>query len=567
MQRRSAGGLIFVIAAALAAALYFFSAPGGTPWLGAEPRAGLRVWRWMVRLAQGDVVFLAGLGATVAGGLLGTIVNRYAGWRVAVAAVLVWITLPWVWNGVVLGRCSVCLASVAVAAAWVLNVLILWTTRRARRLRARKEEDDAAAEDVEKVVYLSPRSLAWKFLFAGVAFAVLSVANHDWRLGQAASVYAHGVVDEAAGRVIVLNGAADEQIAEVAGTIPDGTALLFDQTASTRANLVAWVKSTWPGETNLWLTAEVGVDAFARTAVRLFPSRFYLMTGESTTFAGWSARWAAAAPYARSRDPFVPVMRRAFAVEGNALGNRLQATGQLAEAWKLYWRIYSEVEPDNSAALVNLGGMLKGGYAAEKGPQAKVEAALAALVKRTRSGQRPTGVRRLVEDRRSPEVRRQAVEQRGPEGRRGLVAWSNEMIASYNAGDLDKAARIARAILTRPDGLGCLPAYAVLGAALAREGDYAMSEVCYRVAVEGAGETAPRAALFNDYADTLRHLKRFVEAERYARLAIVESGGKAWLCKLTLAEVLQDAGKAPDEVRSLLAEVERLKLDQGRKAK
>lgn len=567
MQRRSAGGLIFVIAAALAAALYFFSAPGGTPWLGAEPRAGLRVWRWMVRLAHGDVVFLAGLGATVAGGLLGTIVNRYAGWRVAVAAVLVWITLPWVWNGVVLGRCSVCLASAAVAAAWVLNVLILWTTRRARRLRARKEEDDAAAEDVEKVVYLSPRSLAWKFLFAGVAFAVLSVANHDWRLGQAASVYAHGVVDEAAGRVIVLNGAADEQIAEVAGTIPDGTALLFDQTASTRTNLVAWVKSTWPGETNLWLTAEVGVDAFARMAVRLFPSRFYLMTGESTTFAGWSARWAAAAPYARSRDPFVPVMRRAFAVEGNALGNRLQATGQLTEAWKVYWRIYSEVEPDNSAALVNLGGMLQGGYAAEKGPQAKVEAALAALVKRTRSGQRPAGVRRLVEDRRSPEVRRQAVEQRGPEGRRGLVAWSNEMIASYNAGDLDKAARIARAILTRPDGLGCLPAYAVLGAALAREGDYAMSEVCYRVAVEGAGETAPRAALFNDYADTLRHLKRFVEAERYARLAIVESGGKAWLCKLTLAEVLQDAGKAPDEVRSLLAEVERLKLDRGRKAK
>ena len=567
MQRRSAGGLIFVIAAALAAALYFFSAPGGTPWLGAEPRAGLRVWRWMVRLAHGDVVFLAGLGATVAGGLLGTIVNRYAGWRVAVAAVLVWITLPWVWNGVVLGRCSVCLASAAVAAAWVLNVLILWTTRRARRLRARKEEDDAAAEDVEKVVYLSPRSLAWKFLFAGVAFAVLSVANHDWRLGQAASVYAHGVVDEAAGRVIVLNGAADEQIAEVAGTIPDGTALLFDQTASTRTNLVAWVKNTWPGETNLWLTAEVGVDAFARMAVRLFPSRFYLMTGESTTFEGWSARWTAAAPYGKSKDPFVPVMRRAFAVEGNALGNKLQAAGRSAEAWKVYWRIYSEVEPDNSAALVNLGGMLQGGYAAEKGPRAKVEAALAALVKRTRSGQCPAGVRRLVEDRRSPEVRRQAVEQRGPEGRRGLVAWSNEMIASYNAGDLDKAARIARAILTRPDGLGCLPAYAVLGAALAREGDYAMSEVCYRVAVEGAGETAPRAALFNDYADTLRHLKRFVEAERYARLAIVESDGKAWLCKLTLAEVLQDAGKAPDEVRSLLAEVERLKLDRGRKAK
>lgn len=538
LKERIAGVVIFVCAVAVATALYVFTTSSAMPWLEADPLAGNRLWRGALRLVQGRAGVLAGVSAAVAGGLLGAVVNRYFGWRVATAAVLVWTTMPWVWNGVALGRSSVCVASAVVAAGWVLNGVVLLVTWKARMLWLNPQEEDPAAEDVKRLMFISPREMAWVLLCAGGLFAFVSADSHDKHLGEAAEVYARGVVAEAAGRIIVLNGVADAQIQSLVGTAPEGRALRVDRSEACRTNLLAWARRTWPEGTNLWLAAQIGGDALVREAVRQFPERFYLMTGASTTVTNWWARWEAVAAHGKtSIDPFVPVMRRAFAYEGNTLGNALQAAGKLAEAWGVYWRIFTEIEPENAAAVVNLDEMLRRGYEVEDERREQIRMTRSTLSRRMGGVRVPAGRAWSREER-----------------RRMLVDGSNEMIAAYDAGDLGKAARIARVIVSSPEGHGFRPAFAVLGAALAQEGDYASSEICYRVAVEGAGEAEPRGAIFNDYADTLRHLGRFVEAERYARRAVREAGETAWLCKVTLAEVLRDAGKNDDEVRELVRE-------------
>ena len=128
-----------------------------------------------------------------------------------------------------------------------------------------------------------------------------------------------------------------------------------------------------------------------------------------------------------------------------------------------------------------------------------------------------------------------------------LVEWNNEMIRAHVRGDWKKAGKIARKILAQPAWSEFIPANAVMGSLTAREGDYAAAEPFFRTALSGKGAAAPQPVVMNDYADTLRHLKRYDEAEALARRAIAESGGRIRLYKLTLAQILRDAGKNTNE--------------------
>ena len=137
-----------------------------------------------------------------------------------------------------------------------------------------------------------------------------------------------------------------------------------------------------------------------------------------------------------------------------------------------------------------------------------------------------------------------------PLDERTLVMWNNEMVRAHVRGDWTKAEKIARKIMSKPAWREFVPANAVMGSITARKGDYAAAESFFKVALSGKGAAAPQPVVMNDYADTLRHLKRYAEAEQMARRAITESGGRIRLYKVTLAQIQQDAENNAKEVNA-----------------
>ena len=129
----------------------------------------------------------------------------------------------------------------------------------------------------------------------------------------------------------------------------------------------------------------------------------------------------------------------------------------------------------------------------------------------------------------------------GPGNIRALVALNNEMIRAHGRGDLAGAERTARKILSQPVWRTFVPANAVMGSALAQKGEYVAAAAFFKAALSGKGSAAPQPVVMNDYADTLRHLGRYAEAEAFARRAIAASEGKVSLYKLTLDQILNEA--------------------------
>ena len=130
-----------------------------------------------------------------------------------------------------------------------------------------------------------------------------------------------------------------------------------------------------------------------------------------------------------------------------------------------------------------------------------------------------------------------------------LVELNNEMIRAHGRGDWTNAAQLAAKILSQPKWKTFVPANAVMGSVLARDGDYDAAEAFFRAALSGK-VFAPQPVVLNDYADTLCHLRRYNEAEIFARRAITLSGGTVPLFKLTLEQILSAAGKSADELNS-----------------
>ena len=134
-------------------------------------------------------------------------------------------------------------------------------------------------------------------------------------------------------------------------------------------------------------------------------------------------------------------------------------------------------------------------------------------------------------------MRHDGRESDGPGNTRALVALNNEMIRAHGRGDLAGAERTARKILSQPEWRTFVPANAVMGSALAEKGEHAAAAAFFKAALSGKGLAAPQPVVMNDYADTLRHLGRYAEAEAYARRAIAASGGKVPLYKMTLDQI------------------------------
>ena len=122
-----------------------------------------------------------------------------------------------------------------------------------------------------------------------------------------------------------------------------------------------------------------------------------------------------------------------------------------------------------------------------------------------------------------------------------LIALNSEMIRAHCRGDLAGAERTARKILSQPEWRTFVPANAVMGSVLAEKGEYVAAAAFFKAALSGKGSAAPQPVVMNDYADTLRHLGRYAEAETFARRAIAASEGKVSLYKLTLDEILNEA--------------------------
>ena len=418
-------------------------------------------------------------------------------------------------------------------------VFLMWRVRRARPA-AWSRNDALTTHRAAARRRRANGVISAVLLVSAAALAMTALSGREGGDGEAARAYARLMLDEAGDRFVILNGVADGQMAaeesarnRAAGRVGAESRLIWFRTDDAyRAQLVADVRNRWPNETNLWAAAQIGPAAFADAAYRSHPETFYAMTGLSTTLEKWTARWTTMAPYLKARGRFIPRMRQAFALEGNALGNRLQDEGRLKEAWKTYLRVYDEISPGDMSALVNLGGMLRRGYAAGRGTRLRIESALKDL----KVGDAST----------EPALDGQT-----------LIAWNNQMIRAHSWGDRKKAASIARRILSNPVWRSFVPANAVLGSVLAHEGDLASAEFFFKAALAGKGAAAPQPVVMNDYADMLRKQGRFDEAEALARRAVDESDGKSVLFKLKLAQILRDAGKNLGELNVLLARYKR----------
>lgn len=591
LPRETKGEFVFWGTLVLALVLYFVSSPTGLPWSGSTelalawsgqvlelPHMPHPVWGYFVWLFGGHFVALSAVAAAVAGGLIGALVNRYFGWRVGLSAALAWVVMPGVWNRAVTGDVSLFKLCGVIVAVWLAHALVLFMTRRLRMLwkSAKAVGGDQTVHGVVVRRSWVNGIAAEVLLGAVVVFALVSVSFHDYQLGEAASAYARVMLDEAGDRLVILNGVADDQMIweearrnrEAGAPGKDSRLLSFRTDVAYRTQLVARVRREWPTETNLWVAAQIGSAALADVAFRRHPDSVYTMTGKSTTPGKWAVRWGAMAPYLESRDPFLPLMRRAFAFEGNALANRLQGEGKLKEAWALYLRVYDEVDRGNASALVNLSDMLSRGLAVDVASRQRIERGMKELRREELTPERVSslvascgpvmsGSEVFAELRTQLEAQIAEMKKQGnapalPPEWHSLVEWNNEMIKAHGEGNLERASRIARTILSRPEWRAYIPANAVMGSVMAAEGDLVAAETFFRLALGGQGAAAPQPVVMNDYADTLRRLGRYDEAEAFARRAVKETGGKEWLYELTLAQILRDAGKNPDEAKALV---------------
>jgi len=545
---------LFIGAVALAAALYGFTRPDGVPWGVAALPFGALGDRPLPHLFPITYYLLPALAA----GCLGAVVTRYLGWRVGLASAIAWTFTPIVWNGAILGQPVILYASAGIVGLWFLNTILVDVLGKAAAVRYDERQQGqgtvsggGAFRWRQRINHLASQTL----LAAAVVFAIVSLCLHDYRLGEAASVYARGVVEEAGERVIVLNGLLDRQIEWVKG-IGNGeqgigvdfSALSLKKTDDAIALLALedWVKREWPEDAELVHAAQQNVMDFLTVALDRHPERFYLMDGSRATLETWTTRWADFAPYLDSSDVFVPTARRLFAHEANAVANRLQETDKSA-AWRLYWRILNDVNPRNIAALVNLKGMMSNGYPANTQEMAAVEDGLAEFlgVPHNRHNalailQAAGPVRHNAELLATMEATRRWITQPNRTGEmppevEHMIDLSDEMIVARAEGDKEKSERLARQILVNPCWRRWPPANAVLGDVLAVRGEYAAAEAYYRMATAGGRETPD--LVWSNYASVLIELGQFDEAEAILRRGIERTGGKFPPFQKTLNEL------------------------------
>lgn len=273
--------------------------------------------------------------------------------------------------------------------------------------------------------------------------------------------YCRGIVEEANGRWIVLNGVLDFRFREVA---PDAVLISRRGDERERLRISGLVDAEYPAFTNLHVAIQAGIGPFIDVLSAVAPDRIYVPPG-SVTYDGWHSRWNRINGYLGHGYRSEKAIRRVFALDGISVADRLEKGGEKAKADEFRAFLRSEVDPVYFQMLDK-----------RHAPEAEELKTLAKI------------------------------------GLKAFAEKSNTMIRSLENGGYNTAAKLAREIVDDPRFRSYKPANAVLGTVAFREKDYVSAETFFRIATAGTNETPDQ--VWRDYAETLRQLGKTNEAAR-----------------------------------------------------
>lgn len=539
-------------AAVLTAALYFLTSPSGIPY-GAELSLYLSIG-------------LAALGS----GLVGYLVSRLLGWRVGLSAALLWSTLPPIWYRSISGDKSI----LRILGAVVVIAVLYYLTKRVIKLFQAHREGSKNFVSTKRSDTRRRNRLISRIVLAVASFvALVALTLHDYRYGKIAEVFAKGIVEAAGERVIILNGAFDKQIVAEIEKRGKGEYVSLTNDEENREKLVEWAKANFPEEEKLWLGARVSPAAFVDLVLESHKDKFYSMNGSDTTLEAWEKRVEEVRPYFKATDSAAQLVKRHLGIEGNHVANKLADEGKEAEAYKIYARIYDEIDPGNAAALINMSELIRRGLKISIDEQRRVKEKLNTFL-RDRNNQKRLReiVRAAGPVRADPELMAKMIEEANklreekkaageeekfvlPEEVKSLVEANGAMLKAMDRGDKEAASRIARSILSKPEWRGFIPANAVMGEILAKEGDFAASERFYEVATSTTNRVG--VMVYAGYANTLKELGKLDKAEEMARKAISDSNENYWQARAILADILirknPEKAKGDKEIKKLIS--------------
>lgn len=539
-------------AAVLTAALYFLTSPSGIPY-GAEYPLYLSI-------------SLAALGS----GLVGYLMSRLFGWRVGLSAALLWTTLPPIWYRAISGDKSI----LRILGTVVVIAVLYYLTKRVIKLFQVHREGSKNFVSTKRSDTRRRNRLISRIVLAVASFvALVALTLHDYRYGKIAEVFAKGIVEAAGERVIILNGAFDKQIVAEIEKRGKGEYVSLTNDEENREKLVEWAKANFPEEEKLWLGARVSPAAFVDLVLESHKDKFYSMNGSDTTLEAWEKRVEEVRPYFKATDSAAQLVKRHLGIEGNHVANKLADEGKEAEAYKIYARIYDEIDPGNAAALINMSELIRRGLKISIDEQRRVKEKLNTFL-RDRNNQKRLReiVRAAGPVRADPELMAKMIEEANklreekkaageeekfvlPEEVKSLVEANGAMLKAMDRGDKEAASRIARSILSKPEWRGFIPANAVMGEILAKEGDFAASERFYEVATSTTNRVG--VMVYAGYANTLKELGKLDKAEEMARKAISDSNENYWQARAILADILirknPEKAKGDKEIKKLIS--------------
>ena len=504
-----------------------------------------------------DALLFHSLSVALAVAVVVDITGCYFGCRLSLIFGLVSAVLPQMWNAATRGEILAFYLGLGAMVAFVLNLILRFVFVRAFWGMKAESSNVSTAHDYHTVLQgrFDRGIMAWVVIIIGLAYTALSISTHEYDYGKAAKEFAKGVVASANGRWLILSNIADNEIkAEIRARKANIETVELVRSDDYRRQLLSRVRKAFPGEGRLVSAAQVSPRAFVNAARKAHPELFQLVMMGNGDVTSWSNRWEAVKGYCTVKgDPFIAKMRRAFAYEGNDIGNRFQERGELDRAWAIYRQVSSEIEPENVSAIINMSGMLRRGYNAGNISKERIQLMVESYFKDRYQAEvlsdlaRDNGpvkadvefIERIRKEREEiiAKLKESGQPIRLTSEAQELIDWNNAMIEAVNKQDAISAARIARSILDDVRWTDFVPANAVLGSVLAHEGDYESAEAFLRKAV--AGTNGVPAAVYNDLADVLLHLKKLDEAEFYARRAISQSPESFTLARETLKEILK----------------------------
>ena len=319
---------------------------------------------------------------------------------------------------------------------------------------------------------------------------------------------------------------------------------------------------------NMKVAASLSVNAFVEELRIVEPNQEdikFVWTRELWPWARFTNVWEnvkSDVEKASTRDSFY--VRRSFGRQAMSEAAALQDLGRVSEAAKIYLWVLDDVDHSNASAVINLLELLRRGFVFDPEVRERIENAgqslfnerynvdrLQELVKTGGTVYMPSAERRRAFDRLRPQLEAYLKYRRGIEAAKHS-RYNTRLAEAIKTSGKDEVRDEAINILRqdRDNVLG----NGIMGTIAAFDGDYAVSELYLRRAVNSPEASA---AAFNNYAEVLRRMGRFAEAEVNARKA-VEIAPDFWRTHETLADVLLAKGAPVKEILVPLEEAEKL---------